>query len=416
MRPQPFSPAIETTEPGEGRLSADLRALMRGIRDRTWKRTGHAHRSLHAKSHALLAGEMEVLDGLPPELAQGLFSRPGRYPVILRLSSNRGDVLDDDVGVPRGLAVKVIGVEGERLPGSEAHRTQDFILVDQPFFTEPDLRVFRRNIRVVRATTETGHLWKKTAAAALRPLVATERRLGLWAPTLTTMGGHPVSHPFGDRYFTQVPFRHGDYVAKYALAPATAAMQALKDAPLPLRPNAVREAAIRFLRDEPLVWEFGAQLRTDPDRMPIENAATEWPERLSPFRTVARITVPPQPAWSEARARAVDDSMSFNPWHGLEAHQPLGSVNRARMVAYAEGAQVRAQRNGCPIHHPAAAVALPDAPAAAVSFAPGREGTRPWVTGHAPPPGLRPPFWALAGAAAMLGYALGSRAPAQRRL
>jgi hypothetical protein len=151
------------------------------------------------------------------------------------------------------------------------------------------------------------------------------------------MGGHPVSHPFGDRYFTQVPFRHGDYVAKYALAPATAAMQALKDAPLPLRPNAVREAAIRFLRDEPLVWEFGAQLRTDPDRMPIENAATEWPERLSPFRTVARITVPPQPAWSEARARAVDDSMSFNPWHGLEAHQPLGSVNRARMVALRGG-------------------------------------------------------------------------------
>jgi hypothetical protein len=385
----PYDPGVERPEPDEAASTAALRGLMRDIRETTFRHYGRAIRSLHAKSHALLEGELRVLDGLPPELAQGMFARPGRHPVVMRLSTNRGDIMDDDISVPRGMAVKVIGVEGERLPGSEGHATQDFVMVNQPAFTEPDLRVFKRNIAVVDATTDTGLAWKKAVGALLRPVVAPIKTLGGQAATLTTMGGHPLTHPLGETFYTQVPFRHGDHVAKLSLAPVSPALAALEGERLDLRgkPNGLREAAIEFFRGNGAEWELRVQLRTDPDTMPIEDASAEWPEDESPYRPVARITVPPQPAWSEERARQVDDGLAFSPWHGLAAHRPLGSVNRARLESYAEGARFRAERNGCPMGEPRARLALSDRPAQVYGTAPGREGRRPRT------PDARPGAW-----------------------
>ena len=74
---------------------------------------------------------------------------------------------------------------------------------------------------------------------------------------------------------------------------------------------------------------------------------------------VARITVPAQPAWSEARSAAIDDGLSFSPWHGLAAHRPLGAVNRARKSAYEMSAKFRGDFNRCPIHEPRALDPLP---------------------------------------------------------
>jgi hypothetical protein len=73
---------------------------------------------------------------------------------------------------------------------------------------------------------------------------------------------------------------------------------------------------------------------------------------LSPYLAVARITVGPQDAWSDASVKAIDDGTSFSPWHGLTAHQPLGSIMRARKAAYEMSADFRGKRNGCPMHEP----------------------------------------------------------------
>ena len=183
-------------------------------------------------------------------------------------------------------------------------------------------------------------------------MVAAARGLGGQAATLTTMGGHPLAHPLGETFYTQVPFRHGEHVAKLSLAPVSPALAALKDEPLDLRgrPNGLREAAIAFFRENGAEWELRVQLRTDPDTMPIEDASAEWPEDESPYRAVARVTVPPQPAWSEERARQVDDGLAFSPWHGLAAHRPLGLINRARRHTYEMSADYRARFNGCPMH------------------------------------------------------------------
>jgi hypothetical protein len=100
------------------------------------------------------------------------------------------------------------------------------------------------------------------------------------------------------------------------------------------------------------VWEVRAQLCTDLEHMPIENAAVVWSEEVSPYRRIARITVKPQLAWSKARSSAVDDGMSFAPWHGLAAHRPLGGIMRVRKAVYEEAKKFRAERNGRVIQEP----------------------------------------------------------------
>lgn len=377
--PLRYDPSIERPEKGEARTHAKLLETMRGIQETTFKDYGHSLRPVHAKSHALLEGEFRVLGGLPPALAQGLFANPATYPVVLRLSTNPGDVLDDSVSGPRGLALKVIGVAGERLPGSGREATQDFVMANAPAFAAPDTAAFARTLGLLAATTDTGQAWKKAFSAALRGTERAVEAFGGKSPAVANLGGQPLTHPLGETFYTQTPLRYGNHVAKLSVAPASPEMTALAGSPIEVRgrPNALRGLAIDFFRRHGAEWEVRVQLRTDPDTMPIEDASVEWPQDESPYLPVARITVPPQPAWSEARARQVDDGLSFNPWQGLAAHQPLGSINRARKTAYARTAAFRSERGGCPLHHPRTRFPLSDAPAQVYGTAPGRGGRRP---------------------------------------
>jgi len=403
--PLRYDPSVEQPTPDEAQTVETLRETMRGIQETTYADYGHAMRSVHAKSHGLLEGTLEVKAGLPEELAQGLFARPASYPVVIRISTIPGDVLDDSISSPRGLALKVIGVEGERLPGSEGQATQDFVMANAPAFAAPGPAAFAQNLKLLAATTDTGQAWKKAFSAVLRGAEATVEAMGGKSPMLTTMGGQPLSHPLGETFYTQVPLRHGDYVAKFSVAPASPALHALKDVTLDVagQPNALREAVTRFFRDDDAVWELRVQLRTNDETMPVEDASVAWPEEESPYVAVGVIRVPRQPAWSEARARQVDDGLAFSPWHGLAAHRPLGAINRARRGTYDMAARFRAERNGCPIHEPRARLNLSSGPAQTYGTAPGREGRRPGT------PDARPGAWtqpmrgearhALAGAA-----------------
>src|SRR3954454_23853029 len=140
--PVRFSPSVEQLDPDEAETIKGLIATMRYVNEKTFVDGGHAIRSVHAKTQGILEGCLEVDTGLPIELAQGLFAKPGRYPVVMRFSTVPGDILDDSVSTPRGLAVKIIGVEGERLSGSEGDVTQDFVLVNGPAFGAPTPKKF----------------------------------------------------------------------------------------------------------------------------------------------------------------------------------------------------------------------------------------------------------------------------------
>jgi hypothetical protein len=115
--PVRFSPSMERLDADEAKTIQGLIATMRYINEKTFADGGHAIRSVHAKTHGILEGCLEVNADLPSDLAQGLFAKPGRYPIVMRFSTIPGDILDDSVSTPRGLAVKIIGVKGERLSG-----------------------------------------------------------------------------------------------------------------------------------------------------------------------------------------------------------------------------------------------------------------------------------------------------------
>lgn len=373
-----YDASLERIAPDEAETRAALLATMRSIVETTFRDYRHAVRSVHAKSYALLEGELTVPDGLPAELAQGMFARPGTYPVALRFSTNPGDILDDAVSAPRGLAVKVIGVEGARLPGAEGAVTQDFVMANGPAFVAPDAKSFLGSLKLLAATTDQAEGAKVALSTALRGVGGALKAVGVESPTVTNMGGQPLTHPLGESFYSQAPLRHGDYVAKVMVAPVSPELTALTDKPLDLHgnPNALRQAAIDALAHVGGEWEVRVQLCTDLDRMPVEDASVIWPEDASPYRPVARIRVAAQPAWSEERAAQADDGLSFSPWHGLAAHQPLGSVNRVRRPTYAAISAFRAEHNGHAIQEPRSAVGLSGAPASAVGTTPGREGFR----------------------------------------
>ncbi len=358
-----FGPEVEQPVGDEAATTTGLVAVMRYIAEKTFADGGHAIRPVHAKSHGILEGHLEVDAGLPSELAQGLFARLGRYPLVMRFSTIPGDILDDSVSVPRGLAIKIIGVEGERLGGSEGEVTQDFVLINGPAFGAPTPEKFLPVVRLLSKTTDRVEWLKKLLSAVMRQLqrilVATT---GQANSTVATLGGHPETHILGETFYSQAALRYGDFIAKIAVAPISPELAALTQAPLNVngKPNGLREAVIAFFKTHGGEWEVRAQLCADLALMPIENAAVVWPEEKSPFRPIGRIRVQPQTGWSEARSSRVDDGMSFSPWHGLAAHRPLGGIMRARKQVYEMAKRFRAEKNGRVIEEPREIVTFGD--------------------------------------------------------
>ena len=351
--PVPYAPSVEVIEDDEPDTVKGLIETMTKIQEITYQDGGHAIRSVHAKSHGLIDAQL-VVPALPVHLAQGLFATPGTYPVVLRYSTIPGDLLDDNVSTPRGLAMKIIGVEGPRLPGSEGASTQDFVFVNSPAFSAPNAKKFLGTLKLVAATTDKAAGAKKALSTALQGLEKVSEALGHKSPTLLALGGHPETHVLGETYYTQVPLRYGDYIAKLSIAPASAPLKALTGAKVDLddRPDGLRAAVVDFFTNHGAEWELRVQLCNDLDRMPIEDATVQWPEDESPYVTVARLVAAPQDAWSAARSKAIDDGLAFSPWHGIAAHQPLGSVMRARRQTYEMSKRFRAEHNQAPIVEP----------------------------------------------------------------
>jgi hypothetical protein len=354
ITPLAYASNYEFPEEDEAETSAGLQAALEGISETTYADSGHATRSVHAKSHGLLRGELTVIDGLPAAYAQGMFARAGSWPVVMRLSTTPGDVLDDKVSTPRGIALKVIGVEGERVEGSEGDVTQDFVLVNGPAFLAPTGKKFLGSLKLLAGTTDKVPNLKRALSAALRGTEKLIEAVGGESATIKAMGGHPATNPLGETYFSQAPILYGRYMAKVSLAPVSAELRALTDAPVDLTgtPDGLRAAVKAHFATHGGEWELRVQLCTDIEKMPLEDSSVVWPEELCPYIAVARLRAAPQEGWSEELSKAVDDGMSFNPWHALAAHRPLGSIMRLRKGAYAMSAHFRALRNGAALAEP----------------------------------------------------------------
>lgn len=359
LNPVPYRDDLEQPKPGE---AEDIEKIIKALRknnERAYKKFKHGLRDAHAKSHAILRGELIVNPDLPEVLAQGMFAEARSYPVIVRISTTSGALRSDRNRGVRGLGIKAIGVHGERAmkdPEDEANVTQDFVLVTHEEFLFADAHAYR-TLGMLSATVlarlSDGALW------AGSEVLGTLKKIGVPIPENLAVFAAPNRPILGETFFSSAPIRYGNYVARFKYEPTSPEVKALADQTLPKHPgqDEHRDLIMAFFEKHSAEYTFSVQLCLDTKEMPIEDATHPW---KSPYLPVAKVVYPKQNPYSALRRAYGDDVLSFNSWRGLEAHRPLGSINRLKLKVYEASSDFRHKMNHIDRHEPADISELPD--------------------------------------------------------
>ena len=357
----------------------------------------HIKRHAHPKMHGCVQAIFRVERDVPEDLRHGVFAARGKeFKAWVRFSNAIGVDHDMKFG-NRGMAIKLLEVDGTRLlenekPFSEEKRTQDFVLSTYAAFVLP-------------RTTEPYH-YEEFSAALRKGVVSLIRlmiKLRLWRGLVALARGgiFPARNPLTIRYFSQTAYKLGPSTVKLHARPVMTRMLARQ---LPNRPwffvkmvtvniilnlssfmvgrwllrlfgfqdrrpaadefcdhyiasrHLLRYALAASLSAEHAEFEIGVQTQTTEGEMPSDNPTKVWSERKSPFRRVATLLIPRQVFWpasgmppkilgETSRMMEVGENLSFNPWHGLIAHEPLGDINRARGKIYDQISKFRHKEN-----------------------------------------------------------------------
>ncbi len=324
----PGTSPFETVPASEaGAIATITDAIATRVRDAA--QTAPAIRDAHPKMHGCVAATLRVLDDLPAALRQGLFADPRSYECWVRFSNGSGKPQADKTGDGRGMATKVMGVAGSR------STTQDFIMINNPVFFVRD-------------------------AADYVSFNAHPSPLGFFFPSLnplrfrlhelfTALGitRRTVSNPLNTQYWSMTPYLFGDRPCKFSCRPA--------GTPSPFvdrtSANFLHDNLVRALAAGDAEFDFCVQLQTDAKAMPVEDPTVEWREDASPFVPVARLTIHQQVFDTPERA-TFGENLSYTPWHGLDAHRPLGGINRVRRVVYEAISTLRHSLNHAPRAEP----------------------------------------------------------------
>ena len=302
-----------------------------------------AERAGNTKTYGVVRGDFRVREDIPPEFKKGIFAQPTSFPAWIRFGGpgplSPPDVEDSGI---LSIGIKLMGVPGEKfLPDEKA--TQDFTGISCPTFTTPNIVENVKLQRQIYARTPVFYFINPFDSHYLDMFMQ-----GLYARMNTS--------PLEVRYWSCVPFLLGEGQAmKFSVSPCSK-----KKTKVPWNPpdDWLRQSLANTLAHHDVELEFSLQLQKDPRRMPIEDASIEWPERLSPFVPVANITISKQ-NFDSAEQFVFARQLSYNPWHAIAAHRPLGNQNRARRVIYFELARLRQTMNHEPHLEPTGSEVFP---------------------------------------------------------
>lgn len=303
-----------------------------------WK-PGGFERGGNTKTQGVLRGEFIVHDDLAPEFRHGIYAKPQTFKAWVRFSGPGPYITPDidDVGF-MSISIKLMGVPGPKLMDQEEF-TLDMFGVSTPTFVTPDTKA--------NAQLQVESLKNAQAFYFLnlrRPHVLDLIMQSLWVKT--------QSSPFEAPYFSCVPYLLGDGQAmQYSVWPKSKKKTRIPR--LPFRPpdDYLRDAMVAALDEGDVELDVRLQLQTDPHLMPLENNAVLWPERLSPRVSVATLRLPTQKFDSPAQIEFAR-KLSYNPWHTIAEHRPLGNQSRARYRMYLELSKLRQRMNDTPHYEP----------------------------------------------------------------
>ena len=326
---------VEVVPEGEAQTIKDVAAQFNRFQLMNFNEHHHCLRGTHPKTQGVVVGKFIVNDNLRPELAQGMFKKPGSYDVIMRYSSLTPKLVPDHVPAPRGIGMKIFGVEGDKLWG-EDKKTQDWTFNNYPIL---ELRTAKVTNEIADSLERNWNQLDKFAdELAARPD----------AEVACAPAEIPRQYMVAMPQYSQSAYRHGEYVAKYAVLPLGEKQKALEkefikdDDPINILAQHTRE----FHMNNKVSYAFCAQMLQDLEEQPVEDIGIEWDDKKYPMEQIATLEFEPQDSWLPEFRVFFDDRITCNSWHGLKEHQPLGGTNRTRRTVYAESRKLRLQVNG----------------------------------------------------------------------
>ncbi|HEX6764191.1 MAG TPA: catalase [Polyangiaceae bacterium] len=282
--------------------------------------SGEAKRVAHVKQHIGTVGELVVTAAEAARV--GVFAEAGKvWPVYVRFSNGSGLHSNDKAPDARGFALKLVGVPGKKLiEGLENEVTQDFLLINTAALPVRDPEEFMKLLRAA-----------KDGPAKLLPRLVRSMGLGRALGILFKVATGKKVQSFATHSFnTAAPIAFGSTAAKLGLFP----LDADPNGPSVSGSDYLRHDLVARLRAGPLRWTLRAQRFVDQASTPIEDTTVEW---SGPWVDLGTLTLAKQDAES-TRGKEISElvnRLSFDPWHAIEAHRPLGAVMRARRAAYA---------------------------------------------------------------------------------
>ncbi len=296
---------------------------------------GVVKRAFHAKQHLGSQATFTVAPDLPPWAQIGLWSQPGKeYAAYVRWSNGQVVMAPDPKGDVRGMAVKIMNTPGINLVG-EPHgdTSQDFLCINGPGMPVKDIFQF---MSLIRAVTQGGNV-PKTLAQSIGLIEA-----GKVLKAVAVSQLHKVKSLTSETYTAAAPIAFGPYAAKIQLTPTRKPQGKKGD-----HPDYLKHDLIARLGVGDIVFHLDAQFYVSESKTPIENARATWKPRHAPFVRLGTLTIPRRTAIEESDAENQNtfvERLTFTPWHASALHRPLGSIMRARRLAYQSSQEGRGAR------------------------------------------------------------------------
>lgn len=303
-------------------------------------------RDVHIKSHGCVTATLTI-----PELAEtyrwGVFSEPATFDAIVRFSNGDYVIHPDKTRDARGMAIKLLNVPGEKLlPQYEQASTQDFVMMNSPNYF---IRFLEDYVELTKYLGDGDNFGYFLNGWSWNPFSWRWRELRL------VLGSKkpPPESPLLAQYYSASAYKLGpENNIKFSAKPAQCADDAGQAAfSTPGSWNAskgnykfLRERMKQQLGSGPACFDFMVQLQVPGKQMPVEDATIVWDEKDSPFVTVAKLSIPPQQFDTDANNEFCEN-LSFNPWHTVEDHRPIGVFNRIRKALYNEVSKYRRAAN-----------------------------------------------------------------------
>lgn len=292
-------------------------------------KTSYAARGVHAKGHACVKAYVDVKTDIPTQLQHGVFAKPSiRYKSWIRFSNSGSNMAnaDDRAKDARGMAIKLLNV-GENLNHGN---TQEFIAHNSPAFFVTSIKDYNQFVATKGDPLYFIH--------GYNPFKWRLREL--WQ--LVTAYAPPPKSPLWTQYFSNTAYKLGPNNIKFMIqsceAPKTSEATKTDDA------DFLKHTLSAELADTDACMQLLVQLQDANKQMPIEDATVLWKENESPFMQVATITILKQ-KFDTPEQQQFCENLSFSPWNALEAHKPIGALNRARRLVYEASSNLRHQIN-----------------------------------------------------------------------